>query len=71
MVHVHDRGKKGSALHAEDLLQRGDDLDQVGLLGHDEIDVLVGAGDLIDHGFIYLSIIDLQITHYLMNICVK
>ena len=48
-MHTHDRGKKGLALHAKDLLQGGDDLHQVLLLGHDDVDVLVGRGDLVDH----------------------
>src|SRR6185503_387407 len=37
-----------SALDADDLLQVGDDFDQVGLGGDDRVDVLVGGGDLVD-----------------------
>ena len=37
-----------SALHADDLFQLGDDLDQVLLLLHHAVDVLVGLGRLVD-----------------------
>ena len=38
-----------SPLHAHHLLQGVHDLDQVGLVGHHGVDVLVGARDLVDH----------------------
>ena len=38
-----------SALHAHDLAQRVDDLDEVGLRRHDGIDVLVRRRRLVDH----------------------
>src|SRR5882672_7577844 len=39
-------------LHAEDLLQGCNDLDEVGLRRHDGIDVLVRRRDLVDHAFV-------------------
>src|SRR5438067_7594500 len=40
------------ALYAKDLLQRVHDLDKVGLVGHHLVDVLVGAGDLVEHALV-------------------
>ena len=40
------------ALYAKDLLQRVHDLDEVGLVGHHLVDVLVGTGDLVEHAAI-------------------
>ncbi|CAM5227162.1 hypothetical protein SVIOM342S_10184 [Streptomyces violaceorubidus] len=40
---------RASALHADDLLQLRDDLDQVALLVDDLLDRLVGARDLVQH----------------------
>src|SRR5258706_9276667 len=41
-----------SAFDAEDLLQGMYYLDQVGLVGHHLVDVLVGAGDFVEHAFV-------------------
>src|SRR5258708_38958001 len=41
-----------SAFDAEDLLQGMHYVDQVGLVGHHLVDVLVGAGDFIEHAFV-------------------
>src|SRR5262245_222283 len=38
-----------SPLHAYHLLQHMDDVDQIGLRGHDSVDRLVGAGRLVEH----------------------
>jgi hypothetical protein len=38
-----------SAFDADDLAEVGHDLDQVGLGGHDRLQVLVGTGDLVQH----------------------
>ena len=38
----------GLSLHAEDLPKLGDDLNEIGLRGHDGIDILIGPGCLID-----------------------
>src|ERR1700752_4365170 len=40
---------RNSAFDAEYLLQRVDDLDEIGLVRHHLVDVLVGAGDLVQH----------------------
>src|SRR5262245_38108033 len=40
------------ALHAQDLLQLRDNLDQVLLVLHDLIDALVGARDLVEHAVV-------------------
>ena len=38
-----------SALHAQDLLEGVDHLDQVALVLHHRVDVLVGGGNLVHH----------------------
>src|SRR4029077_3991530 len=40
--------RRSGPLVVEDLVQRVQDFNEVGLVGHDLIDVLVGGGDLID-----------------------
>ncbi len=44
--------RRGSALDAQHLAQRVDDLDEIGLGRHDRVDVLVGHGDLVDHALV-------------------
>ncbi len=45
----------GSALHTNDLLQRVQNFRQIGLIGHDFINVLVSTGDFIDHTVIFAA----------------
>ena len=40
-------------LHAHDLTQRVHDLDQVGLRGHDGVEVFVGHGSFVDDGGVF------------------
>src|SRR6266581_2434723 len=42
----------GSTLHADDLLQRMNDLHEIGLVGHHLLDVLVSPRDLVEHALV-------------------
>lgn len=42
-------GSGSLSLYAENLLEPSDDPNQIALVVHDGIDVLVGGGDLIEH----------------------
>ena len=42
-------------LHADDLAQRMDDLDEIGLRRHDRVDVLVGGRRFVNHAFAFAA----------------
>src|SRR5690606_7457010 len=44
------------ALHADDLAKLVDDLDEVGLRGHDRLDGLVGGRGLVDHRLVLATL---------------
>src|SRR5690606_2094360 len=49
------QGVRASPFDAHDLLQGVDDFDQVGLGGHDGVDVLVGARDFVEDAGIFAA----------------
>src|SRR5581483_8624020 len=64
--------RRASPLHAHHLLQRVNDLNEVGLRRHDRVDRLVGARAFVDHPFVLAacdarSIGDMIVEAYLLT----
>src|ERR1051325_1352131 len=53
----------GSPLHAQHLLEHGHDLDEIALVLHHLVDVLVGARDLVEHAVILAALDAAGLVH--------